>query len=244
MITKKIISAANSVARFIMPSTCLICNKIIGGGHFCATHFNELTFVSKPNCRICSWPFEYEVEEGCVCGSCLSNKPRYDKALYVLNYDEFSKKIIFSFKYLDKGYLSNFFAQLIKNAADEVMDDIDILTPVCLHKSRIRKRKYNHSALLAKDLAKKVDKDLIYDLLIRTRKTKPQSSLTKAARKKNIVGAFKFNEKYISQVKGKNVAIIDDVITTGVTIDEYCKILRRNGVNRIYVLTLAKAILE
>lgn len=226
-----------------MQSNCLICNKIISSGYFCVEDFNKLQFIGKPSCGICGHPFEFEVDKNMLCGACIAQKPKYNKAISILKYDEFSRGFIFQFKYGDKINLSKFFASLMFSGSKEFIEDIDFITPVALHKKRLRKRKYNHSALLAKDFAKFSKLPLIIDLLIRHKNTKPQSSLSKKARKRNIQGAFKFNDKYLKRVQGKNILIIDDIITTGVTIDNYCKILRKAKVGKIYVLTLAKKVL-
>jgi ComF family protein len=240
MFYKKIKNIAQFLLAMIMPKTCLICNKIIANGYFCGEDFSKLRFISKPNCNICGHPFEFEVDKNALCASCISSKPRYDKAISVFKYDEFSKDFIFSFKYKDQINLAGFFAKLMCNSVKEIMDDVDFVTPVALHKKRLKSRKYNHSALLAKHFSKMSKVSLIINLLIRNKNTKPQASLSKIGRKRNIEAAFHLNNKYLDRIKGKNILIIDDVITTGATIDNCCKVLRRAKVGKIYVLTLAK----
>lgn len=243
-IAKQIKEFLEVAAALILPRSCIICNKIIGSGHLCVDDFNQLQFLQKPACVICFQPFTFEVEKDMCCAACLAQKPKYDKAISVFKYDEFSKKFILAFKYGDRIYLSKFFAQLMFIAAKEIIADIDFVTPIALHKKRLKKRKYNHSALIAKDFAKISKINLIYDLLIRQKNTSSQLHLNKIARRKNLKGAFKFNDKYFSKIQQKNILIIDDVITTGATIDNYCKVLRKVGVGKIYVLTLAKTIID
>ena len=237
---KKIYKFVEFIISLIMPKSCLICNKIILDGYFCSEDFDKLHFISKPNCKICGQPFEFEVAQNMICAVCIYKKPKFDRAISILKYDEISKNFILSFKYQDKTQLAGFFANLMFIGAKEILADIDFVTPVALHKNRLRKRKFNHSALIAKNFAKIAKLSIIYDLLIRQKNTKPQFSLSKLARKRNISGAFIFNIKYLEIIKGKNILIIDDVITTGVTIDEYCKVLRKFKIGKIYDLTLAK----
>lgn len=233
----------NYLQDLILPSSCLICNKIISSGHLCIDHFNKLQFITNPKCKICSNPFEYSVDSNSICGLCLTSTPKYDKGVAILAYGEESKKLIFDLKYNDKIHLAKFFSKLMLPVFKE-FEEIDFIIPVPLHKKRVRQRKFNHSVLIARDLSKKSKIPLIYDSLIRVKNTRPQSGLSKTGRKRNISGAIKFNDKYLDIIKGKNVVLIDDVITTASTIDACCKVLRRGGVGKIYVVTLAKTVLN
>ncbi len=224
----------------IFPKTCLICNRIINGGNFCLEDWNRLHFLQTPACNICFQPFEFKIDDEMVCGKCLQKPPEYFKALAVFNYDEASKTLITKFKYFDQINLAKYFAELMFKQAKEILPDVDFIAPIPLHKLRIISRKYNQSALLAKNIATLGDKKLLLDLLIRTKNNKPQASLNQRMRRKNVVGIFKAKERYYQEIKGRNVLLIDDVITTGSTIESCCKVLKKAGVAKIYVLTLAK----
>lgn len=231
---------ALSFLNVIFPKSCLICNKIISGGSFCVEDWNKLHFLQKPACDICFQPFEFEVEDQTICGKCAQNRPEYFKALAVLNYDESSRTLITKFKYFDQTNLAKYFAELMFKQAKEILPNIDFIAPIPLHKFRIINRKYNQSALLAKNISGLSDKKVILDLLIRTKNNKPQASLNQKMRRKNVAGIFKVKEKYLEEIRGKNILLIDDVITTGATVESCCKVLKKCGVARIYVLTLAK----
>jgi len=224
----------------IFPKTCLICNKIINGGNFCVEDWNKLHFLQKPACNICFQPFEFRVDDEMICGKCLQKRPEYFKALAVLNYDETSKILITKFKYFDQINLAKYFAELMFKQAKEILSDVDFIAPIPLHKLRIINRKYNQSALLAKNISTLGNKKLLLDLLVRTKNNKPQASLNQRMRRKNVVGIFKMKEKYCWEIKGKNILLIDDVITTGATIESCCRVLKNSGVAKIYVLTLTK----
>ncbi len=226
----------------IFPKTCLICNKIINGGHFCVEDWNKLHFLQKPACDICFQPFEFNVKSQTICGKCSQKRPKYFKALAVLNYDESSKTLITKFKYFDQINLAKYFAELMFKQAKEILPNIDFIVPIPLHKLRIINRKYNQSALLAKNIVTLSDKKALLDLLIRTKNNKPQALLSQKARKKNVAGIFAVKKKYFEEIKGKNILLIDDVITTGATVESCCKVLEQHGVSKIYVLTLAKTI--
>ncbi len=204
--------------------------------------WNKLHFLQNPACKICFEPFEFKVDDEIICGACAQKNPEYFKALSVLKYDKNSKILITKFKYFDQTNLAKYFSKLMTKQAEEILPDIDFIAPIPLHKIRILKRKYNQSALLAKNIAKQSDKKLIIDLLIRTKNNKPQAHLDQKARQKNVAGIFKLKEKYFNSIKEKNILLIDDVITTGATVESCCKVLKKAGVNKIYVLTLAKTI--
>ncbi|MES2677930.1 MAG: ComF family protein [Pseudomonadota bacterium] len=231
---------AGKFLSIIFPKSCLICNKIISGGSFCVEDWNKLHFLQNPACNICFWPFEFKVDDEMICGKCLQKRPEYFKALAVLNYDETSRTLITKFKYFDQTNLAKYFSELMFKQAEEILPDIDFIAPIPLHKFRIIKRKYNQSALLAKNIAALSNKKVLLDLLIRTKNNKPQALLSQKARKKNVAGIFKVKEKYYEEILGKNILLIDDVITTGATIESCCKVLKKAGAKKIYVLTLAK----
>jgi ComF family protein len=116
---------------------------------------------------------------------------------------------------------------------------------VPLHKKRLLQRKFNQSALLAKNLQKLAPQLIFFsDFLIRTKHTKPQTTLKKKQRENNLKNAFALNEKYSNQVRGKNFLLIDDVTTTGATLENCAKVLKKHGAKKIVTLTIAKTALS
>jgi ComF family protein len=239
MLLKRIIS---HITKLIFPQTCLICNQIIDNGNFCAKDWSELHFLQKPACNICFQPFEFRIDDEALCGKCLQKRPKYFKAISVWAYNEQSRIIIARFKYYDQINLAKYFSELMLKQAQEIFPEIDFIVPIPLHKLRIIKRKYNQAAILAKNIAKLSDKKLILDLLVRTKNNQPQASLDQRMRHKNVRGIFRTKEKYLTKIKGKNILLIDDVITTGATIESCAQELKSAKANRIYTLTLAKTI--
>lgn len=234
--------AANFV-KLIFPKTCFICNRIIAEGHFCIEDWSKIQFLHYPACEICFHPFNLEIKENLVCGNCIKDPPRYFKSISVIKYDEFSKELITKFKYSDKTYIAKYFASLMFNYSKNIISDIDFIAPVPLHKLRLIKRKYNQAALLANHLAKLSGKEIINDLLVRNSNTKAQAGLNKKLRSKNISGVFTLNKKYQNKILGKNILLIDDVITTGATINGCSRALLKERAAKIYVLTLAKVVI-
>ncbi|MDA0902524.1 MAG: double zinc ribbon domain-containing protein, partial [Proteobacteria bacterium] len=186
MFKKTLLSLIKKLEKCIFPKACLICNEIIASGCLCIAHFNELQFITKPACKICSYPFEFEIDDNMLCPSCITNKPSYHKALSIFKYNQASKSIIGRLKYGDATYLAQHIAQLLYDNGKEMLkNDVDFIIPVPLHKKRLRKRRYNQSALICDNLSQLTNLPTIKDLLIRTKNTPPQTSLNQKLRRKN-----------------------------------------------------------
>jgi len=228
----------NFLIDYILPQRCLSCSEIIdSSGEFCGECWKQLEFIAKPYCNICGKRFSLKVLDNAVCGSCYSNKPSYDLARSLFKFNEYSKKIIHKFKYHDKTIFAGSFAKLLCNRYGEEIKDLDLIVPVPMNRFKRLLRMYNPAQVLAVEIAKIVDKTVKADILVKSKWTKAQTFLSKRQRKNNISGSIKFNTKH--NIMGKKVLLIDDVITTGVTMNECAKILRKAGAESVYVMSVA-----
>lgn len=227
---------------FLFPEKCLICEKHIEQNKICNDCWGKCTFITKPYCSLCSHPFEYETSDNAICGACVMKKPKYDRGISIFKYDEYSKKLIHSFKYKDQLHILDYFINLIINRAKDILDNTDIIAPIPIHKHKLLKRGYNQAALLAFNVAKKTKIYYCPQLLIKDKSTPPQAGLNKSQREKNIKNSFKLNSKFSKNIEGKKILLIDDVITTGATIKECCKILQKAKPAKIFVISLAKRV--
>lgn len=237
------IKIINKFINFILPPRCLMCGKIVNNDNgLCKECFNKINFITRPYCKRCGEPFIKTINnDELLCVKCLNNekknKIRMSRAMVV--YDEYSKKIILDFKFLDHLESKNLLVNWLNIAGNDIFEKgIDVIIPVPLHYTRIIKRKYNQSAILAKEIAKKRDVEIILDCLVRTKKTIPQVMCSGKDRRKNVKGAFEVIDK--KKVKGKRVVLIDDVYTTGATLNECTKTLLKAGAKSVDTLTIAK----
>jgi ComF family protein len=224
----------------LFPRKCIICDSADTQRDVCSNCWQKITFITKPYCVICSNPFNYEEDDQAICGHCVIKTPKYDKAISILKYDEHSKKLIHKFKYQDQLHALDYLTSLMVNMSSDIINNVDYIIPVAMHKYKLLKRVYNQAAMLAMQIAKSKKITYLPQLLIKKNNSSAQAGLKREHRLENIKNSFQINEKLKHLIKGKNILLIDDVITTGATIDECCKLLRTAGPVKIFVLTLEK----
>ncbi|MCH2037879.1 MAG: ComF family protein [Rickettsiales bacterium] len=174
-----------------------------------------------------------------ICGACIASPPPYNKARALMHHDQYSKPIITQLKYYDKTHFSKYIAQWLYQRFKSFIDASDVIIPVPLHSKRLRMRRYNQSALIAKYLTKKAENtQFIADALVRTKNAPPQTNLTYKQRIKNLHNSFECNKRH--DISNKVILLIDDVITTGTTVSQCSKTLLDAGAKEVNVLALAK----
>lgn len=209
---------------------------------FCERCWPQLKFITEPKCQICSYPFEIEIKHiKPLCAACLTKPPAYDKAVTIFLYNDIIRKAISDLKYNDQIFLAKKFARLLQEKAKNEIADCDLIGAVPLHIRKLQKRKFNQAVLLGKNLAKK---KFVNDLLWRVADTTPQVTLKYKDRKKNLKRAFLVNAKYRDSLRGKKILLIDDVMTTGATLENCAKALRKCGAAKITALTIAKTVFD
>lgn len=222
------------------PSKCCNCGDLVDMPGLCPTCWSKMSWINEPKCAICSHPFSVEIMP--VCPQCLSDRPHFDKAVSALAYDDSSKKMILEFKNADATYLVEQFAKLMYKAAALDIESSDIIIPVPIHFFKRLKRKYNQSELLAKYLSKVSGVEYEPRILNKIKQTSPQEGLSGAERRKNVQGSFGINKRYQDLLENKNVLLVDDVFTTGSTVNECAKILKEHGAKKVKVVTLARVV--
>ena len=232
---------------FVFPAQCIICKNFIENDDgICFECLNKIDFISEPRCAYCGYPFEIMFPNQktksnyFVCPHCLKSKPKFNKCLSVVRYNDASKKIILPFKHADKTNYARIMGKMMASTISPYKDKFDYIIPVPIHLKRMLKRKYNQSALLANVIAKILKKPVLYNILIRNKFKESQGHLSIKERKLNVKNSFMVKNNSI--IKGKNILIVDDVMTTGATLNECAKVLKHAGARKIFVATFARVV--
>ncbi len=198
--------------------------------------------LSHPLCHVCGIPF-VGIGDDHLCGACLKNPPSFDVARAGFLYEGHCRELIHAFKYQNKIHLRRPLALLVLESLSEfiVSHRPDLVLPVPLHKRRLRRRGFNQAVLLGELLAREFHLPFERRALQRVRWTEPQISLSADERRENVKGAFSVTDCVV--VAGKRVMIVDDVLTTGSTVEECSRMLKRAGATEVMVVTVARAVL-
>ena len=178
--------------------------------------------------------------EGTLCGGCIAEPPEFKAARAPMLYDDASRRIVLGFKHADRTHPAPALAAWMQRAGAEFWTEADIIAPVPLHRWRLFKRRYNQAALLALQLGRLTQKQVLVDLLERKRATPIQGHLSRKERQANVKGAFRLNARCRGQIEDKIVVLIDDVLTTGATVNECSKVLLKAGAKAVNVVVLAR----
>lgn len=210
--------------------------------HICPTCKAQMRPLSHPLCQVCGIPF-VGVGDDHLCGACLKNPPSFDVARAGFLYEGHCRELIHTFKYQNKIHLRRPLVLLVLESLSEfiVSQRPDLVLPVPLHKRRLRSRGFNQAVLLGELLAREFHLPLERRALQRVRWTEPQISLSADERRENVKGAFSVTD--CAAVAGKRVMIVDDVLTTGSTVEECSRMLKRAGAAEVMVVTVARAVL-
>ena len=198
----------------------------------------DVTFLDAPWCEACGLPFEYAVQGGALCARCSVKRPVFDRARAAMAYDDGSRALILSFKHGGRTEGLASFAAQMRRAGRDVLAEADLLIPVPLHPLRLIKRRYNQAALLARALAKITPAEFAPDILFRTKPTQSQGAFNARARIENVRGAFSVRQE--TRIKGRKLVLIDDVYTTGATLEACARELKRAGAAAVDGICLAR----
>ncbi len=235
----------NSFLELIYPekNICQVCDTYdegINDKYICEACLSKLIKIEEPVCRICNKSLSNNPNVT-ICNECALSSRSFDKSRSLFAYKGTIKKLIHDYKYCNKTYYYKLFSYLlIKYMKENRYINFDYITAVPLHKIKLRRRGFNQSKILAKQIGKFFNIPYI-EILKRNNNTEKQSNLSKYARQKNLQNAFAIaNNKIPSLIKDSDILIIDDIFTTGATVEECSKVLKQNGANRVFVLTIAR----
>jgi ComF family protein len=219
--------------RFLPAQPCLLCGANTHDGLCCAACDADLPRLAEEHCPVCALP----ALAGAVCGRCLKQPPPFDHTVAAFSYQFPLDKLIQALKYRERLILVSFLAEALTR---RITTRPDCIVALPLHPTRLRERGFNQSLLLARQISRRLAIPLLPDACERVRNTPPQSSLPWKERDKNMRQAFACRPG--ADVRGKHVAIVDDVMTTGASIGELARALKQAGASEISAWVVARTL--
>jgi ComF family protein len=239
-------SVLHRLLDFIFPTACSYCRSPVEDSvipFFCAACWADFSLIQGQVCPRCGRPFEspeaLSASPEHECGACRQRPPEYDQALSVGHFEGPLREAIHQFKYRPCLSLGKPLARWMAGNV-HLLSAIDFVMPVPLHRKRLRHRGFNQALFLARGMSEAHGMQLSLDNLVRIRYTRPQVELSGAQRIENVAGAFSVNRP--GEIGGTSVLLVDDVFTTGATLNECAAVLKGAGASRVTALTLARAL--
>lgn len=224
----------------VLPPLCLGCQaRLLDHDALCSECWRRVDFIRPPLCDRLGLPMPYDTGGIMISAAAAAHPPPFERARAVARYDGLMRDLIHDFKFRDTHDARRLFGRWLCQAAPELVASADIIIPVPLARSRLLARRFNQAQILATEVARMSGKTLLPLALRRTRATAHQIGLTRRERERNVAGAFAVSPGAISQIAGKSLLLIDDVMTTGATLSAATKALKKAGAARVDVLTLA-----
>jgi len=236
------INLLEPVLGLLYPLSCRRCGGEVGQGgpFFCDVCLRDAAVIAAPFCTTCGRPFSGGAGGSHDCWECMKKRPPYALARAPLAYTGLIKDAIHLYKYRPVRSLKDYIGGIVGEAAAAWFREAEVAVPVPLHRKRLIHRGFNQSLFLAESAARAVGARLSVDGLVRTRHTRPQVDLGHEEREKNVKGAFSAARP--SDFIGRRVLLVDDVYTTGATVKECSKVLKKAGAVEVFVLTAARVV--
>lgn len=220
---------------------CTVCYRYLDTHNFlCPTCWGKIKFIRSPCCYICGKKLSIPTfGKTILCASCIESPPSYDMGRSAVVYSDIVSKLILRLKYSDGMEYVKVFAQWLTMAYPSMFQEADCIVPVPIHWKRSLSRKYNQTLVLAMALREITGLPIYHNVLRRKTFLRPQKGLTESQRKENVKNAFTIGN--VSHVAERKVILLDDVFTTGATLEICSKLLKKSRVQKVYALTVARS---
>ena len=242
-------NAFDSMVTLLFPSDCRLCGlPLASSSHLpvCSECLNSIEPISGGRCLLCGERLFSGIEQA-LCGECLTERPPFEKASAYGSYDGGLRELIHLLKYEHVRPAATVLGRMLAEAVTDLapdfdMDHLPLVVPVPLHATKLRQRGFNQSELITNAMIKQqplgLRLELAPELLVRKRATESQVGYTRQQRLANLRGAFRAD----GAVNGRDILLVDDVFTTGTTVSECTRVLRRGGAERVWVATVARVL--
>lgn len=224
------------ILNILYPQRCPVCHGILKGrGNVCPSCRKKLCYIKEPRCKKCGKQLEDPEQE--YCRDCQRFSHAFSRGMAVFGYDEVMRRSISMFKYHNRREYARFYAEEMYGQYAHFLEraNPDVILPIPVHKQKKRQRGFNQAELVAKELGKITGIPVDCGYLVRKEKTTPQKELTRQQRKSNLKEAFGLSRQEDGY---ERVLLIDDIYTTGATMDAVSEILKENQTKIIYFLTI------
>jgi ComF family protein len=225
-----------------LPQLCASCREPVSDAGLCPACWAKLSFIAPPYCERLGIPFAYDPGPGVLSMEAIAEPPAYHRARAAVRYDDIARTLVHAFKYSDRLDLAPTMGRWMANAGREILHDADAIVPVPLHWRRQWARRFNQSALLAEIVADSSGVPVRQQALKRVKATPQQVGLSQSARAQNVQGAFRVPPEGKAEVAGRRLILIDDVLTSGATMDACARALLRAGAVQVDALVFARVV--
>ncbi len=233
---------ARTVLDVLYPPTCLACRAATEAhGALCPRCWRAIRFIERPFCERLGTPFEHDLGDGLLSPQAMADPPAFGRARAVARFEDGpARKLVHRLKYSDRAEIARPMGRWMARAGADILADADLIAPVPLHPMRLWRRRFNQAAMLAREVSRACGKPCDVVALKRVKATPSQVGLSRTERAQNVQGAFRAADG--AAVKGRNVVLVDDVLTSGATANAATRALLRAGAARVDVLVFARVV--
>ncbi len=239
-------SALHAALDVLFPPGCIACRRSVErGAGLCAACWRGMRFIERPFCERSGVPFAQDLGPGLLSPGAIAHPPVYGRARAVAHYDDGpARRLIHALKYGDRLDLGRPMGAWMARAGAELLAEADVVVPVPLHRARLWRRQFNQAAVLAREVSRASGVPWDPMALRRVKPTASQVGMTRPQRMDNVQGAFAVAPDRAGAVAGRRVLLVDDVLTTGSTLNAAARALERAGAAGVDVLVFARVVTE
>ncbi|PYF11786.1 ComF family protein [Rhodobacter viridis] len=234
-------SALRMALHTVFPPRCICCGAAVSTDYgLCGPCWRETSFISGAVCDCCGLPLPGDEAGTVLCDDCLASPRPWARGRAAFLYAGTGRKLVLQLKHADRLDLVPPLALMLARAAEPILRPKMLVAPVPLHRLRLVRRKFNQSAMLAQGLARERGLACVPDLFVRTRPTAAMEGMTRGERRTNLEGAIAVTPKHLDRIKGKHLLLIDDVLTSGSTLEATAEAALAAGASKVSVAVLAR----